>query len=114
MIQVAIEENSSGQVRSFEMKGHAEFAENGKDLVCAGASAVSFGAVNAIMVLTNITPDIQQGQDGGFLKVSFPQNLTSEKNEQVQLLVQAMIVSLQTIEQDYAQHIKITFKKSRG
>ncbi len=111
MIQVTIEQDQSKQVRSFEMKGHADFAEHGKDLVCAGASAVSFGAVNAIMSLTNITPDIQQGQDGGFLKVSFPQNLDTRTNEQVQLLVQAMIVSLQTIEHDYAQHIKITFKK---
>ena len=39
------------------MKGHADFAEHGKDLVCAGASAVSFGAVNAIIALTEITPD---------------------------------------------------------
>lgn len=68
MIQVTIEQDQSKQVRSFEMKGHADFAEHGKDLVCAGASAVSFGAVNAIMSLTNITPDIQQGQDGGFSK----------------------------------------------
>ena len=111
MIQVTIEQDQSKQVRSFEMKGHADFAEHGKDLVCAGASAVSFGAVNAIMSLTNITPDIQQGQDGGFFKVLFPQNLDTRTNEQVQLLVQAMIVSLQTIEHDYAQHIKITFKK---
>jgi uncharacterized protein YsxB (DUF464 family) len=111
MIQVTIEKDSSGQVHSFEMSGHAEFAGKGKDLVCAGASAVSFGAVNAIMSLTSITPDIQQGHDGGFLKVVFPNNLSPKKNEQVQLLVQAMIVSLQTIEQDYAQHIKITFKK---
>jgi uncharacterized protein YsxB (DUF464 family) len=111
MIQVTIEQDQSEQIRSFEMKGHAEFAKSGKDLVCAAASAVSFGAVNAIMSLTKITPDIKQGQDGGFLKVSFPQNLDPKTNEQVQLLVQAMIVSLQTIEQDYAQHIKITFNK---
>ena len=111
MINVVIEKGLSEKVRSFEMKGHADFAEHGKDLVCAAASAVSFGAVNAIMSLTKITPDIQQGQDGGFIKVSFPQNLDSITDEHVQLLVQAMIVSLQTIEHDYGQHIKITFKK---
>ncbi|WP_075620456.1 ribosomal-processing cysteine protease Prp [Paenisporosarcina indica] len=111
MINVVIEKERSEKVRSFEMKGHADFAEHGKDLVCAAASAVSFGAVNAILSLTKITPDIQQGQDGGYLKVSFPQNLDSKTDEQVQLLVQAMIVSLQTIEHEYGQHIKITFKK---
>jgi uncharacterized protein len=111
MINVTIEKELSENIRSFEMKGHAEFAEHGKDLVCAAATAVSFGSVNAIASLTKVVPDVKQGQDGGFLKVLLPQNLDSKTNEQVQLIVQAMIVSLQTIEQDYGQYIKITFKK---
>ena len=35
-----------------------------QDIVCAGASAVSFGAVNAIHELTGITPEIEQGEEG--------------------------------------------------
>jgi hypothetical protein len=109
MIKIIINEQSSGHIHSFEMKGHADFAEHGKDLVCAGASAVSFGAVNAIIALTGITPIIQQGSDGGYLKVTFPDQ--AENNHDIQLIVKAMIVSLQTIEQDYGQHIKIILKK---
>ncbi|ETP68917.1 hypothetical protein G159_10175 [Planococcus glaciei CHR43] len=93
---------------SFEMSGHADFAEHGQDLVCAGASAVSFGAVNAILELTKIEPQIQQ-ESSGYLKVVFPDRLDEKTEEQVQLLVRAMIVSLKTIEQDYGQYIKITF-----
>ena len=106
MIKISINEQPSGRINSFEMKGHADFAEHGKDLVCAGASAVSFGAVNAVIALTGITPQIQQGTDGGYLKVVFPE---TEKDDDVQLIVKAMIVSLQTIEQDYGQHIKLIF-----
>ena len=109
MITVTIIKNQSDRIHSFEMSGHADFAEHGKDLVCAGASAVSFGAVNAIISLTGETPAIQQGADGGYLKVEFPE---SEANDyEIQLIVKTMIVSLQTIEQDYGQHIKIIFKK---
>jgi len=111
MINVTIDKNQSNDILSFEMKGHADFAEHGKDLVCAAATAVSFGAVNAIAELTKVIPDVKQGQDGGFLKVSFSEDLVPKTNEQVQLIVQAMIVSLQTIEKDYGQYIKITFKK---
>ena len=106
MIKISINEQSSGRISSFEMKGHADFAEKGKDLVCAGASAVSFGAVNAIIALTGITPDIEQGSEGGYLKVTFPE---TEKDDEIQLIVKAMIVSLQTIERDYGQHIKLIF-----
>ena len=109
MIKVMIDEQSTGRIRSFEMSGHADFAEHGKDLVCAGASAVSFGAVNAIIALTGKTPQIHQGSDGGYLKVTFPE--VDEKDHDIQLIVKAMIVSLQTIEQDYGQHIQIIFKK---
>ena len=99
----------SGRIHSFEMSGHADFAEHGKDLVCAAASAVSFGAVNAINVLTGEPPEIHQGSDGGYLKVIFLKK--PENDYDIQLIVKAMIVSLQTIEQDYSKYIKIIFKK---
>ena len=111
MIKVIITKSQSGQIHSFEMKGHADFADHGKDLVCAGASAVSFGAVNAVIALTGITPIIAQKGDGGYLYVEVPSISNSEKAAQIQLILETMIVSLQTIEQDYAKYIKITFKK---
>ena len=107
MIKVKIKE-ASGRISSFEMSGHADFAEHGQDLVCAGASAVSFGAVNAIMELTGIEPEISQ-TESGYLKVGFPDGLDEKTDGQVQLLVRSMIVSLKTIEQDYEEYIKITF-----
>ncbi|MHA6259314.1 ribosomal-processing cysteine protease Prp [Sporosarcina sp. CAU 1771] len=109
MIKISVIKEPSGRIHSFEMSGHANSAEHGKDLVCAGASAVSFGAVNAIISLTGKTPNIQQGSDGGYLKVTFPKS--KDDDHDTQLIVQAMIVSLQTIEQDYGQYIKIIFKK---
>lgn len=108
MITVTITKQKSGRIHSFEMAGHANFAEHGKDLVCAGASAVAFGAVNAVIAITKVTPEISQGTDGGYLCVTFP--VIPEKDHDIQLIVQAMVVSLQTIEQDYGQHIKILFK----
>lgn len=109
MITVTITKQQSGRIHSFEMSGHANFAEHGKDLVCAGASAVSFGAVNAIIAITGVTPEISQGSDGGYLCVTFPE--IPEKEHDMQLIAQAMIVSLETIERDYGQHIKIIFNK---
>ncbi|MGG0644501.1 ribosomal-processing cysteine protease Prp [Sporosarcina gallistercoris] len=108
MIQITVKEQASGRISSFEMSGHADYAEHGKDLVCAAASAVSFGAVNAVISLTGNSPAIQQGEDGGYLKVILPE---TEDDHDQQVIVRAMIVSMQTIEQDYAQFIKITFTK---
>lgn len=110
MINITINRTESGLIQSFTMSGHANFAGHGEDIVCAGASAVSFGSVNAIEALTGIVPEIEQGK-GGFLRCTFPIDLHEGVQEKVQLLLEAMVVSLETIERDYGKHIKITFKK---
>ncbi|KIL46129.1 ribosomal-processing cysteine protease Prp [Jeotgalibacillus campisalis] len=109
MIQVIIERDGK-RIKAFQMDGHADWDESGKDLVCAGASAVSFGAVNAVYALTAAEPVIEQSPDGGYLRIDFPSNTEPADDERVQLLLEGMIVSLQTIEREYGQYIKITFK----
>ncbi|WP_174729876.1 ribosomal-processing cysteine protease Prp [Mesobacillus harenae] len=110
MIGATINRTKSGQIQSFTISGHAGFADRGSDIVCAGVSAVSFGAVNSVITLTGVNPQIEQGADG-FLHCVIPDGLSESAQEKVQLLLEAMVVSLQTIEQDYGKHIKITFKQ---
>ncbi|MGA9226228.1 MAG: ribosomal-processing cysteine protease Prp [Mesobacillus sp.] len=110
MIRATINRTKSGSIQSFSISGHAGFAAHGSDIVCAGVSAVSFGAVNSIISLTGITPDIEQGADG-FLRCDIPDNLPEDTQEKMQLLLEGMVVSLQTLEREYGKHIKITFKK---
>ncbi|WP_335869210.1 ribosomal-processing cysteine protease Prp [Bacillus sp. 2205SS5-2] len=111
MIRVAITQTSEGRIQSFTMDGHANFAEHGQDIVCAGASAVAFGSVNAILALTGIEPVIEQSPDGGFLCFQLPETLSEKEDEQVQLLLKGMVVSLETIERDYKKYMKLTFKQ---
>ncbi|UXR77412.1 MULTISPECIES: ribosomal-processing cysteine protease Prp [unclassified Staphylococcus] len=106
MIHVDISLNEEGHITDFVMDGHADFAEHGQDIVCAGASAVLFGSVNAIMGLTSERPDIDYSDDGGYFHV----RSVDTKNEQAQLILQAMLVSLQTIEDEYSDFIKLNLK----
>lgn len=112
MIFVEICQDDKGKITSFTMSGHAEFAERGQDIVCAGASAVAFGSINAVISLTGITPDIEQ-TEGGFLSCTLPEGLSAGTSEQIQLLLEGMAISLQTIERDYKEYINIIFK-NRG
>ncbi|MBO0994076.1 ribosomal-processing cysteine protease Prp [Bacillus sp. SD088] len=111
MIQIRISRTADGDISGFTMQGHAQFADKGKDIVCAGVSAVAFGSLNAVIALTPIEPDITIEEDG-FLKCSLSQPLEGEGNKQVQLLLEGMIVSLQTIEREYPEYVKIKFMKS--
>ncbi|MDR7077938.1 uncharacterized protein YsxB (DUF464 family) [Neobacillus niacini] len=109
MISITINRSESESIQSFKISGHAFFANRGKDIVCAGASAVSVGAINAVHALTGVKPEIEQGD--GFLRCVVPDKLPEDINEKVQLLLEGMVVSLRTIEEEYGEHIKITFKK---
>lgn len=110
MIKITINRNETGLIQSFTMSGHALFANHGLDIVCAGASAVSFGAINAVHELTGIIPEIEQGEEG-FLNCRLPDHISESDQEKIQLLLEGMVISLQTIEEQYGEHIKITFKK---
>ncbi|MBC5637590.1 ribosomal-processing cysteine protease Prp [Ornithinibacillus sp. BX22] len=109
MIKITVYRDNN-QIKTFELSGHAESGPYGYDLVCAGVSAVSFGAVNAVLELTDIDLAIEQGSEGGYLRVSIPDSVPSEIMDNVQLLFEGMIVSLQTIERDYSQFIMIQSK----
>ncbi|CQR47999.1 hypothetical protein BN1058_02337 [Paraliobacillus sp. PM-2] len=110
MINVTIYRKSNKKVSAFELSGHAESGPAGHDLVCAAVSAVSFGSVNAMIKLCEIEPIIDQGGEGGYLYVTLPTQVTGVTFERVQLLLEGMIVSLETIARDYGQYITISDK----
>ena len=45
MIKGTFKRNDSGRIVSFELTGHAQAGEYGKDIVCAAASALAISAV---------------------------------------------------------------------
>ncbi|WP_062355491.1 ribosomal-processing cysteine protease Prp [Bacillus kwashiorkori] len=110
MIKVTIYETETDTIRGFTVEGHANFAKRGSDIVCAGVSAVTFGMLNAIEAIAGLTLEVEQGGEGGYLHWMVPNQLQGETFAKVQLLLQGMLVSLQTIERDYSDYIKITFK----
>lgn len=109
MINITINRTETGNIQSFVISGHAFFADRGKDIVCAGASVVSVGTINAVHALLGVTPEIEQGD--GFLRCVIPEELPEDVNEKVQLLLEGMVISLQSIEEEYGKHIKITFNQ---
>ncbi|MBC1558130.1 ribosomal-processing cysteine protease Prp [Listeria booriae] len=95
------------QIVAFEMDGHANFAEQGADLVCAGATSIAFGMVNAISEKMGIEPVMEE--DDGYLYYSVPEDL--EGNEVVQILLEGMEHQLISLAYSYPDYIRINSKK---
>src|SRR5699024_3437713 len=98
---------SSDRIAAFELTGHADSGPDGYELVRAGVSAVSASTIDAVLKGGDIDVDIEQGHEGGYLYVSIADTIQDSQMEKVQLLLEGMLVALETIERDYGQFIKI-------
>ena len=108
MIRFKLKRDSHNRIRSFSLSGHAESGPYGYDLVCAGVSAVSIGTVNAIESLCDVTLIVDMEDEGGYLSCAVPDHLDQRTDENVQLLLQGMEVSISAIAEEYGKHIQIT------
>lgn len=93
------------RIVSFAVEGHAKYAKPGKDIVCAGVSAVSVGTVNAIEELAGT--ELPAAMKNGWLSSDIPTLSDEEADGRMQLLLESMAVMLGTIAQSYGKHVVI-------
>ena len=99
MIKIVIKtDESTKTITSIEVKGHANSAEYGKDLVCAAVSAIITGGANA---LTQDIYDIEIKEGYSLIKAREIPDQTDA------VVLMTMEVQLRTIEEIESKFIKI-------
>lgn len=83
-----------------EIKGHAMFADSGKDIVCASASSIIITSINGILSLDDKA--LIYKKEDGFLSIDILKH-----NEQIDALILNMKNLLKELENQYKQNIKI-------
>lgn len=109
MIKVNVKRRASGDIESITIDGHAGFANPGEDIVCSAVSGISFGMINAVDMLLGVELQVEQGESG-FLRCTVP-SLKQEVHEKVQLLLDGMIASLQSVAIEYGKFVKVNDTK---
>ncbi|HEY0829174.1 MAG TPA: ribosomal-processing cysteine protease Prp [Bacilli bacterium] len=106
MIRVNIVRNAQTRlIQQFTVDGHANYDKSGKDIVCAGVSAVTVGTVNAIEDLLKVPLELIVKK--GLLQAALPNIEETGKAEKVQLLLEAMVVMLTSIKKTYTRYLTI-------
>ena len=83
------------------VKGHSNYAEAGSDLVCAGASSIVFGLLNAL----DKTRGIEIKEKNNHIEVYNQSNLQKIDN-----YFELVLFQLKTIEESYGEFIKVERK----
>ncbi|MFD2612578.1 ribosomal-processing cysteine protease Prp [Paenibacillus gansuensis] len=112
MIRVLIRRRQEDRsISGYTVTGHALYADPGKDIVCAGVSAVAVGTVNSIEALAS--EGLETEMEDGFLRVEVPL-LEGDAQERAQLLLESMVVMLKTIKESYGKYISIQESYNKG
>jgi len=96
-------EYAGEDVVAYEITGHAMSNDPGKDLVCAGVSAVVFGLTNALIGL-GLEEDRVELNDG-YLRVD-----TRDADEDMNALIYGLLVSLETIEREHDEYLSVVME----
>ena len=109
MIRVTVYKTSRHEYTGFDVTGHAEYDDPGKDIVCAAASALVINAVNSIERFTDDETSCVSDEESGSITFRFSKIPSND----AALLLDSMILGLEEIEDDndYEPYIDIIFKE---
>lgn len=89
--------------QSLRVKGHADFAPGGKDLVCAGVSAVVVGGINALKYPNSF--EIYQESGLAVIKLKPKEEITNYDA----VVINTMLEQLETIANSYGDYITVNY-----
>ena len=109
MIRVTIYKTGRHNFAGFDISGHAGYAEQGEDIVCAAVSALVITTVNSIERFTDDETSCVTDEDTGSIEFRF----INTPSHDAGLLLDSMILGLEEIEDssEHEEYIDIIFKE---
>ncbi len=107
MITITIFKNKEAYA-GFECTGHAGYAPEGEDIICAGVSALVINTVNSLSHFSVTKFWTDSDEDTGKLTVRF----TEKPDHNADLLMRSLVLGLQGIQDNYGnEYIHLNFKE---
>ena len=90
------------QLAGFEIKGHADFADIGEDIVCASVSSAAFMAANTITEIIGAKAEVNA--DNGAMSLT-----VKEPCERTETVLKGLELHLTELSKQYPDNIKIIY-----
>ena len=101
MIKIQINKTND-KYSSLLVSGHSNYDEHGKDIVCAGVSAIVTGGLNALIIENK--KKISYRVNDGYVNV----DVLDIDDDKLQIIMDVIVVQLKTIEESYKKYVKIS------
>ena len=109
MIHAVIFQNKTKECTGFQLEGHAGYAEEGQDIVCAAISVLVINTINAIEAYTEDDFSVVSDETEAILSCHF----RKKPSHDAALLLKAMILGLSDMiaDENYEEYIDLTFEE---
>ncbi len=108
MIEIMVFRENT-EIMGFEVSGHAESDEYGRDIVCASVSVLAQTAVNALGELTGINFEYEVAE--GYLRCLVPKNLPSKEKQRVAAIMETIYVGYESVAETYPDYVNILVRR---
>jgi uncharacterized protein len=108
MIRVTVYKRITDQsFKGFRVLGHAEYADPGKDIVCAAVSALTTNFVNSVETFTDEKFLLRTDEERGLIAFKFQK----APGHDAVLFMRSWIMGLEAILQEHSDCIRLLFKE---
>jgi Predicted ribosomal protein len=97
MIIISINKNAEGICNGFRVEGHAGYADEGQDIVCAAVSVLVINTINSIEQFTKDRFHLETKEETGYIELKMISSISND----TKLLLNSLILGLQGIEENY-------------
>ena len=105
MIRVTLFKSARGDITGFSCKGHAGYAEEGSDIVCAAVSALSITCANALQSVAGVEPEITEKD--GFLTAQLREDQLTRDS---QVILKTLEQGIRDMAASYPKYISFTVR----
>lgn len=109
MIRVRFQRDPNGNLCGFQVRGHADFDEEGLDIVCAAVSALAEGIARGLEL--QLGPQLSLQQRKGFLICMLPAPIPPRRRGAVKALLETLRVSLSELAGAYPDYVLVEDKQ---
>jgi len=110
VVEVRIREDGRSRLSSFFASGHAGWADDGRDVVCAAVSAILQSAWLGLTEVAHIAVD--GTRDKGLLELAWPEPMRDDAG--VRAIVTTAALSIERIATQYPDHVRTIRETNDG
>ncbi len=92
-------------VLGFHISGHADYAKQGSDIVCAAVSSAAYMTANTITDVLKVTPKLRVNDGDMYLKLDYT------NAHKCSSIMQGFVLHMLSLGEQYKQYITVTISE---